>query len=196
MGLTRKIPNLVKVITNARECLEHIGIKTYAGILITRQTLDITKILEFVETMGFDKVIFSYPQTNQLSSYMASTETDSLVLNLNEIQQVTEEIKLAKKSSKISIHNPDVSLDELVRFSQGVPRKFKCYGGSHLFYLDWNLDLYRCFTLPKRYGNILEMEKIDFKEDSCGLCSQQAFRDHDPFYHLAYSLKNRQRFID
>ena len=140
--------------------------------------------------MGFDKVIFSYPQTNQLSSYMASTETDSLVLNLNEIQQVTEEIKLAKKSSKISIHNPDVSLDELVRFSQGVPRKFKCYGGSHLFYLDWNLDLYRCFTLPKRYGNILEMEKIDFKEDSCDLCSQQAFRDHDPFYHLAYSLKD------
>jgi MoaA/NifB/PqqE/SkfB family radical SAM enzyme len=195
MGLTRKIPNLIKVITNARECLENNGIKTYAGILITRQTLDITKILEFVSTMGFDKVIFSYPQTSQLSSFMASTEAENLILNVNEIQRVTEEIKLAKKSSKISIHNPNISLDELVRFFQGAPRKFKCHGGSHLFYLDWNLDLYKCFTLPKRYGNILEMEKIDFKEESCDLCSQQAFRDQDPFYHLAESLKDSKDLL-
>jgi MoaA/NifB/PqqE/SkfB family radical SAM enzyme len=195
MGLTRKIPNLIKVIINARECLENNGIKTYAGILITRQTLDITKILEFVSNIGFDKVIFSYPQNNQLSSYMASTETDNLLLNVSEIQRVTEEIKVAKKSSKMGIHNPDISLDELVRFYQDVPRKFKCYGGRHLFYLDWNLDLYRCFTLPKRYGNILEMKKIDFREEPCDLCTQQAFRDHDAFYYLAESLKDSKGLL-
>jgi MoaA/NifB/PqqE/SkfB family radical SAM enzyme len=195
MGLTRKIPNLRNIIINARKCLENAGIKTYAGILLTKQTLDIPKVLNYVNTLGFDKVIFSYPQTNQSSSFQAFAESNNLILSLDEIRNVVTEIKSAKRSFKIGIHNPDVSLDEFLKYSQDIPRRYKCRGGSQLFYLDWNLDLYRCFTLPKQYGNILEMGKIDIKEDTCDLCSQQAFRDQDAFYHLANSLELGKKYL-
>src|SRR5439155_1104228 len=89
--------------------------------------------------------------------------------------------------------NPNVSMDELVRFYRGIPRKFKCHGGSKLFYLDWNLDLYRCFTLPKKYGNLLELGKVNFEEELCDLCTQQAFRDHDPFYYLASTVSQSKK---
>lgn len=192
MGLTRKIPNLRQTVTRAREHLEDAGVKTYAGIVLTRSTLDIPKVLCMVGSLGFDKVIFSYPQTSQFSSYRASAEMQELVLDAEQIERAVGAIKSAKRISKISIHNPDVSLEELVRHYRGVPRRFKCHGGSKLFYLDWNLDLYRCFTLPKKYGNLLELGKVgDFQEENgglCDLCSQQAFRDHDPFYNLAATL--------
>ncbi len=189
MGLTRKIPNLRKVAIHARECLEEVGIKTYAGVLLTRSALDISRILKSVTDLGFSKVVFSYPQLIQSSSYKASNEMQELLLNVNDIERSVEDIKLAKKNFKgISVHNPNESLNNLVRFYQGVPRKYRCYGGSNLFYLDWNLDLYRCFTLEKKYGNLLELGRVDFEEEPCDLCSQQAFRDHDPFYYLASTL--------
>ena len=188
MGLTRKISDLGRVVTRAREYLEDAGVKTYAGIVLTRSTLDIPRVLDLVSSFGFERVIFSYPQTKQLSSYLASAEMQDLVLNAHEIEGVVQAIKSAKKTSELSVHNPEVSLDELVRHYRNVPRQFKCHGGRKLFYLDWNLDLYKCFTLPKKYGNLLQLGKVeDFDENEglCDLCTQQAFRDHDPFYNLA-----------
>jgi MoaA/NifB/PqqE/SkfB family radical SAM enzyme len=196
MGLTRKIPNLEKVVKHARECFENVGIKTYAGILLSKSTLDVPKILSLVTSLGFDKLVFSYPQSIQSSSYMASRQMQDLVLSVDELERVVDDIKSAKiSSSKISIHNPTLSLDELLRFYRGVPRRFKCYGGSKLFYLDWNLDLYRCFTLPTKYGNILELGKVEFEEDLCDLCTQQAFRDHDPFFYLGSTIVESGRLL-
>lgn len=188
MGLTRKIPHLFDIVKNARECLEKKKIKTYAGILITKSILDINKILKLVTDLGFKRIIFSYPQLIQLSSYMAHQDMNELHLTTEEVEKLVYEIKDAKKRSNLSIHNPSISLDELVRFYKNIPRNFKCYGGSKLFYLDWNLNLYKCFTLPRTYGNILEMDKINFKDEPCDLCTQQAFRDHDPFYYLASTI--------
>jgi MoaA/NifB/PqqE/SkfB family radical SAM enzyme len=199
MGLTRKISNLEQVVIHARECLEKVGIKTYAGILLTKSTLDIPRIVKLASNLGFSKLVFSYPQMVQSSSYNASRQMQDLVLNVDDLERAVEGIKLAKNSSsRISIHNPNISLDELLRFYRGISRKFKCYGGSKLFYLDWNLDLYRCFTLPTRYGNLLELGKVDFEEEYlCDLCTQQAFRDHDPFYYLASTIiESRKLFSE
>jgi MoaA/NifB/PqqE/SkfB family radical SAM enzyme len=195
MGLTRKIQDLDRVVVNAREILEEAGIKTYAGVLLTKATLDISKLLDKVTRLGFRRVIFSYPQVVQESSYKASREMRDLVLDLGEVEKTVADIKSAKKQSQIAIHNPKVSLDELVRFYGGVPRKFKCHGGRKLFYLDWNLDLYRCFTLPKCYGNLLKLGCVpdNLEGELCDLCYQQAFRDHDPFYHAATTIEQARK---
>jgi MoaA/NifB/PqqE/SkfB family radical SAM enzyme len=190
MGLTRKIPDLKQTVMAARECLESKGIKTYAGILLTRRTLDISKILDYITTLGFDRVIFSYPQIIQQSTYKASREMEDLVLDVDQLEKAVSDIKEARQSFRGSIHNPTISLDELLRFYKGLPQQFKCYGGRHLFYLDWNLDLYRCFTLPKKYGNLLDIQEIEVETELCDLCCQQAFRDHDPFYHAASAFQN------
>jgi MoaA/NifB/PqqE/SkfB family radical SAM enzyme len=198
MGLTRKIPNLSHVVIHARECLEKAGIKTYAGVLLTRSTVDIARIVKLVANLGFDKIVFSYPQVIQSSSYMASRgDIQDLFLTVSELERAIAAIKSTKSSSGINIHNPNTSLDELLRFYHDVPRRFKCHAGSKLFYLDWNLDLYRCFTLPKKYGNLLDLKNVTFEEELCDLCTQQAFRDHDPFYYLASVLmESKELFFD
>jgi len=51
-----------------------------------------------------------------------------------------------------------------------------------MFYLDWEFDLYRCFNLPLRFGNLFELKRMDFVCEECNLCTQQAFRDWGSFY--------------
>jgi MoaA/NifB/PqqE/SkfB family radical SAM enzyme len=196
MGLTRKIPDLRHIVVRARKYLDDVGIKTYAGILLTKSTRHVSKILDLVSELGFDRVVFSYPQIIQQSSYKASREMEDLFLDVKNLERVIGDIKAAKKDCGTAIHNPNVSLDELLRFYKGIPRQFKCHGGRKLFYLDWNLDLYRCFTLPKCYGNLLELGRSVqniFEDQLCDLCCQQAFRDHDPFYHVASTLEEAWR---
>lgn len=198
MGVHRKIKNLREVAIHARECLEEAGVKTYAGVLLTKPTLDIPKVMRYVAQLGFDKLIFSYPQLWQFSSYMASNDIDSLRLTASEVRRAVEGIKWAKKNfPEIRIHNTNEALDDLMRFHKGVPRRYRCFGGKKLFYLDWNLDLYQCFNAARKYGNLLELGKVKIEEeDFCDLCSQQAFRDHGPMYHLASRLmKAKEQFL-
>ncbi len=190
MGATRKIPKFREVIIRARGALERAGVPNYAGILLSKATRDIPKVLASVAELGFDKVVFSYPQLEQGSSYLASRHIPEIDLTAEEVERMVHGIKAAKRDfPEIGIYNTNESLDDFLRFYRGEPRRYGCWGGRRLFYLDWNLDLYQCFTLPKRYGNILDMDRIDVEEPGlCDLCTQQAFRDFGPFYAAAQGI--------
>lgn len=189
MGSTRRIPRLRDVLLRAREALERAGVPNYAGVLLTKATRDIRAIMECVSELGFDKVVFSYPQKIQDSSYMAARAVPEIELTVEEVESMVAGIKAARHEyPEIGIYNTDESLDDLVRFYRGEPRRYGCWGGRRLFYLDWNLDLYRCFTLPRRYGNLLDLGRVDLEEpELCDLCTQQAFRDFSPFYAAGYA---------
>jgi MoaA/NifB/PqqE/SkfB family radical SAM enzyme len=190
MGATRKIPKFRDVLVRAREALDRAGVPNYAGVLLSKATLDISAVFEFVRDLGFDKIVFSYPQLEQASSYIASRAIPEIQLTASEVERMVLGIKAAKRDfPEIGVYNTEASLDDLARFYRGEPRRFGCWGGKRLFYLDWRLDLYQCFTLPKRYGNLLEMGRVDVEEPGlCDLCTQQAFRDFGPFYAGASAL--------
>lgn len=190
MGATRKIPRFRDVIVQAREALDRAGVANYAGVLLSKATLDTRAVFEFVRELGFDKVVFSYPQLEQRSSYIASRSVPEIRLTAEEVERMVAGIKAMKREfPEIGVYNTDASLDDLVRFYRDEPRRYGCWGGKRLFYLDWNLDLYQCFTLPKKYGNLLKMARVDVEEpDLCDLCTQQAFRDFGPFYAGAHAF--------
>src|SRR5262249_4670745 len=91
---------------------------------------------------------------------------------------------LAKgKRRHLAIYNSDESLADYLSFQEGTPQRYPCWGGRRLYYLDFRLDLYQCFTLPRRYGNLLELGKlVDYEDGTCDRCTQQAFRDFGPLY--------------
>ena len=184
MGATRKIKNFEQVIVQAREHLDRAGVRNYAGVLLSRATLDIPKTMKFIRDIGFTKVVFSYPQVEQKSSYLAARSIPEVDLSLDQVESMVQAIKEAKRSfSEVAIYNTDESLNDLVRFYRNEQRRYPCWGGRRLFYMDWNLDVYKCFTLPVKYGNLLEMGKLDIEEqEGCDRCSQQAFRDFGPLY--------------
>src|SRR3989442_12990012 len=100
MGATRKIPKFREVLIQAREALDRAGVPNYAGVLLSKATLDIPRIFEFVRDLGFDKIVFSYPQLQQASSYIASRSIPEIQLTTSEVEPMILVIQSAK---------PDVS---------------------------------------------------------------------------------------
>lgn len=197
MGSTRKIPGLREILVQSREALDSEGVPSYAGVLLSKATLDIPKVMEFVQDLGFDKVVFSYPQLQQESSYIASRAIPDIDLSSEQVERVVAEIKAAKHDfPELGIYNTEESLNDFVKFYRGEARRYGCWGGKKLFYLDWNLDLYQCFTLPKKYGNLLTLGRVEVEEEGlCDLCTQQAFRDFGPFYAGAQAAKTAADFM-
>ena len=198
MGPTRKIKRLKEVLGHAREALEAHGVRHYAGLLLSKDTLDMDRVMAFVQELGFKKIVFSYPQVEQQSSYRAARSVEAIQLSAGDVAHLVTAIKRAKKTyPDMAIYNTDAALDDFLRHARGEAPRFPCWGGKRLFYIDWQLDVYRCFTLPTRYGNLLEMgERLEIEEpEFCDQCSQQAFRDFGPMYSGAESLGEMIRQI-
>lgn len=195
-GLNSNIPQIRKKIVNALECLNKVSVKTYAGVLLTKSTMNIPRIMRYVEGLGFNKVVFSYPQLRQDSSFSAANCIKESDISASDVKKIVEDIKRAKKVFKsIKIYNSNEALDDFLRVYQNIPAKYSCWGGKKLFYLDWDLNLYKCFTSGKKYGNLLKIKKVEFKgEEECDKCAQQAFRDYGPIYHTMCSLANAKNY--
>ncbi|MFC1642793.1 radical SAM protein [Myxococcota bacterium] len=185
MGVTRKIKDLHGVVAGARERLDRQGVANYAGILLSTATRDIRATLSLARELGFTKVSFSYPQLEQDSTYVAARKTSVIELSAADVAEMVSAIKAAKRSFRgLAIYNTDESLDDLVRFYRQEPRRYPCWGGRRLYYMDWHFDLYPCFALSRRYGNVLHMDQLLAGQEAslCDLCTQQAFRDFGPLY--------------
>src|SRR3989454_7686449 len=142
MGATRKIPKFRDVLVRAREALDRAGVPNYAGVLLSRATLDIPAVFEFVRDLGFDKVVFSYPQLEQGSSYIASRSIPEIRLTTPEVERMVLGIKAAKRDIReIGVYKTEASPDHLVRVYRGGARGDGGWGGERLFYLGGELDL-------------------------------------------------------
>lgn len=186
-GRTRRY-NVRKVVKRAKGILDGYGISCYAGVLPGRGSADVRLLMDQCREMGFSKVIFSYPQCSMSSSYKAaaiSVDTDLDGLQMENIVRAIKKVKRVKTS--LNIFNTDVNLDELLKVHRGEPSAFPCPAGQRQFYMDWNLDLYRCFNDETLFGNVLELNDLGFDCQDCKGCSQQAFRDYASFYR-AYDV--------
>ena len=162
-------------IRNAREVMEAQGLRTYAGILLTNHLLPLTGCVEMIKDMGFKRIVFSYPQTDERAPYRASGFHPMLDLDPEYLRAAVMQIKHAKRS--FPIYNPDAMLDDLVRSYGGIPQRHPCLGGDRIYYLDWDLQLRKCFADPETFGPVLDMEHLPSGNGTCTSCTQQAFRD-------------------
>jgi hypothetical protein len=162
-------------VRDARETLEYQGLRTYAGVLLTRDLLPLSRCLGPVRDMGFRRVVFSYPQTDVRAPYRASGHHPMLDLDADYVGELVTQIERARRS--FPVYNPAPMLDDLVRAYRGTPQRHPCLGGERIFYLDWDLQLRRCFAEPTPLGNVLDMEDLPRGNGTCTGCTQQAFRD-------------------
>ena len=103
-----------------------------------------TSCRRFSKALGFKSCTFSYPLTSLASSYLSFSDSGPGELQDGELIEVFEKIKQMKQRSGFPVVNPTESLDEMQRHLRGEKEKFGCLGGHKYFYLDWNLNLYRC----------------------------------------------------
>ena len=173
----RGLPDVCRKIKRANEFFHSAGIQTTASITASRLIDDYDKLPAFLKTLGFQSCTVSYPLTSLASSYLSFSDSGLVNYSKDELLQVFEKIKQLKRSSRFPVVNPMESLTEMQRHLRGDREKFGCLGGHKYFYLDWNLDLYRCHYWAKPICKVQDWDESKLIRDGCTRCMIDCYRD-------------------
>ncbi len=173
----RGLPEVCRKIKRANEVFTELGVQTTASITASRLIDDYDKLPSFLRELGFTNCTFSYPLTTLGSSYLSFSDSDLVNYRPEELIQVFEKIKAMKRRSGFPVVNPSESLSEMQRHLRQEPEHFGCLGGHKYFYLDWNLDLYRCHFWETPMCNIYEFDQSKLIRDGCTRCMIDCYRD-------------------
>ena len=70
------------------------------------------------------------------------------------------------------------------------PEVFPCLGGLKYFYLDWNLDLYRCHYWNKPMCKIYDFDSTKLIRDHCTKCMIDCYRDPSILQFIAVNMSD------
>ena len=186
----RGLPDVCKKIKKANAYFQSVGIQTTASITASRLIEDYEKLPEFLESVGFKSCTFSYPLTSLASSYLSFSDSGLVNFNQEELLQLFEKIKQMKRNSGFPVVNPMESLDEMQRHLRGEKEKFACLGGHKYFYLDWNLDLFRCHAWHEPMCKVWDWDDSKLIRDGCTKCMIDCYRDPSVLQFVAISASD------
>ena len=186
----RGLPEVCRKIRRANEVFAELGIQTTASVTASRLIDDYDKLPAFLTELGFRSCTFSYPLSSLASSYLSFSDSSLVNYKTEELIQVFEKIKQMKERSGFPVVNPRESLSEMQRHLRHEPERFGCLGGHKYFYLDWNLNLYRCHFWEKPMCNIYEFDASKLIRDGCTRCMIDCYRDPSVLQFVAISASD------
>ncbi len=186
----RGLPEVCRKIRQANEIFGQLGVQTTASVTASRLIEDYDKLPGFLAALGFQSCTFSYPLSRLASSYLSFSDSTWSITTTGELIQVFEKIKRMKRRSPFTVVNPRESLSDMQRHLQGEPEKFGCLGGHKYFYLDWNLNLYRCHFWEKPMCSIYEFDESKVIRDGCTRCMINCYRDPSVLQFIALSASD------
>jgi MoaA/NifB/PqqE/SkfB family radical SAM enzyme len=179
-GLHRRIK---EGITRGRT----FGIAASASVTVNR-LVDYEALPEALEQLGFHAVSFSYPRREPFgsSSLVYSEHSALLDQQPGELLEVLAAIRRMKK--RFRVLNPAVSLDEVARFIRGEKQLIPCIGGHKYFYMDWNLDIWRCEAWTQPLGSVFDLDNFPDQRDACYACTMSCYRHASAMMHGAIAV--------
>jgi MoaA/NifB/PqqE/SkfB family radical SAM enzyme len=186
----RGLPNVCRKMKKANEVFAELGIQTTASITASKLIDDYEKLPDFLRTLGFTSCTFSYPLSSLASSYLSFSESSLVSFTTEELLGVFEKIRMMKQRSGFPVINPTESLREMQRHLRREPEKFGCLGGHKYFYLDWNLNLYRCHFWETPMCNIYEFDRSKLVRDGCTRCMIDCYRDPSVLHFVAVNASD------
>lgn len=175
-------------IRAANQAFKQYKIGTTASVTMSRLIDDYRALPPFLKDLGFDSVTFSYPLTTLASSYLGYAESDLVDFTPEELDSRFEAVKALKQ--EFHVVNPTASIEDMQRHLKGEPEQFGCLGGWKFFYLDWNLDLYRCHNWEKPLCNVRDFDGSQRVRDNCTACMMDCYRDSSVMQHIAVSVSD------
>uniref|UniRef100_A0A0C1NI68 Radical SAM protein n=1 Tax=Tolypothrix bouteillei VB521301 TaxID=1479485 RepID=A0A0C1NI68_9CYAN len=181
----RGLEGVCNRIKEANKLLADIGMHATASVTMSH-LVDYDALPNFLKSLGFRSVVFSYPLT-QLSSTFLGYSDSGLVTHTNDsLWQAYEKIKQMKK--QFQVVNPTLSLEEMQRFVRDEDQKYPCLGGYRFFFLDWNLQMWRCHFWHEPMCSIYEFDSSKLVRDGCTKCMINCYRDPSLMQHIAVSV--------
>lgn len=143
---------------------------------------------EALERLGFDAVTFSYPRRERFGSSSLVYSEDSALVDLRpeEILAALESIKQMKK--RFRVLDPNASLAEVARFVRGEKQLVPCIAGHKYFYVDWNLDVWRCEPWAEPMGSVFDLDHIPDQREACNACMMSCYRHASALMHGAIAV--------
>lgn len=186
----RGLPDVCRKIQQANKVFAELGIQTSASVTASKLIDDYVKLPEFLRELGFTNCTFSYPLTSLASSYLSFSDSSLVNYRTEELIQVFEKIKQLKQHTQFPVMNPSESLNEMQRHLRKEPEKFGCLGGHKYFYLDWNLNLYRCHFWETPMCSVYEWDESKLIRDGCTRCMIDCYRDPSVLQFVAVSASD------
>lgn len=186
----RGLPDVCRKIRRANEVFAELGVQTTASVTASKLIDDYTKLPGFLAELGFRSCTFSYPLTTLASSYLSFSDSKLVSYSPEELIGVFEQIKEMKRRSGFPVVNPTESLTEMQRHLRGEKEKWGCLGGHKYFYLDWNLNLYRCHYWETPMCSIYEFDSSKLIRDGCTRCTIDCYRDPSVLQFAAISASD------
>jgi MoaA/NifB/PqqE/SkfB family radical SAM enzyme len=165
------------------------GIPTLASVTVNR-LVQFDLLPELLRHLGFDAVSFSYPRSTPLgSSSMVYNANSALVrFEAQELVQALESIKSLRQ--RFPVLNPSAGIDDIQRHVRGEQEHFACVGGYKYFYLDWNLNIWRCEAWSKPLGSVFDFDSIPDCRDRCTACMMSCYRDTSVLMHAGLAVED------
>jgi MoaA/NifB/PqqE/SkfB family radical SAM enzyme len=186
----RGLPDVCRKIRRANEVFAALNIPTTASITASRLIDDYQKLPAFLWELGFSSCTFSYPLTHLASSFLSFSDSSLVSYKTDELIQVFEKIRALKRAGGFPVLNPEESLKDMQRHLRREPEKFGCLGGHKYFYLDWNLQLYRCHAWHKPMCHIRDFDRSKLIRDGCTRCMIDCYRDPSVLQFAAISASD------
>ena len=183
----RGLPGVCDKIKQANKVLKEIGLHATASVTMSH-LVDYDALPDFLESLGFTSVVFSYPLTKLDSNFRAFSD-DGLVTHTNEgLWQAYEQVKQMKK--RFRVVNPTLSLEEMQRFVRDEEQKYPCIAGYRFFFLDWDLQMWRCHFWHEPMCSIYEFDSSKLIRDGCTKCMINCYRDSSLMQNIAVSMQD------
>jgi MoaA/NifB/PqqE/SkfB family radical SAM enzyme len=161
-----------------------VGIPVWACVTVTR-LVDYEALPEALERLGFDAVVFSYPRRERFgsSSLVYSEDSELMDQSTEELLAALESIRRLKK--RFRVLDPSAALDEVARFVRGEPQRISCIAGHKYFYIDWNLDVWRCEPWAQPMGSVFDLDHLPDQREPCNACMMGCYRHASAMMHGA-----------
>lgn len=165
------------------------GVPTLASVTVSR-LVQFQALPELLKRLGFEGVTFSYPRRAPFGSSSLVFSQDSALINFkpDELINALEAIKALK--SDFPVLNPMASLEDIQRHVRGEEEQFECVGGRKYFYLDWNLNVWRCEAWSKPLGSVFDLDHLPECRDRCTACTMSCYRDTSVLMHAGVAVED------
>ncbi len=184
----RGLPDVCLKIKKANAHFKRRGIQVTASVTVSKLIEDYALLPDFLKSLGFENVTFSYPLQTLGSSYLSFSDSKLVSYTNEELITVFDHLKALKKD--FHVFNPSASMDDMQSHLRGEKERFGCLGGHKYFYLDWHLNLYRCHYWEKPMCNIYEFDESKLIRDGCTRCMIDCYRDPSVLQSVAINVSD------
>ncbi|MCC8403554.1 radical SAM protein [Paraburkholderia sp. MMS20-SJTN17] len=163
------------------------GIEVCASITVSR-LVRYELLPETLSRLGFDSAVFSYPRREAFGSSSLVYDENSTLVDLSPAELLEALSAIAQLKKRFRVMDPSAALAEVARFVRGEQQLIPCIGGSKYFYIDWNLDIWRCEAWPEPMGSVFDLDRLPDNREPCNDCMMGCYRHASVLMHGAIAV--------